>query len=185
MALRQANGYSENRAQQTQEDSMAEDYPPTVRIRRPVKVTTDERGRTVWAETVETVQLELVSTAMLQKILAWSDDDIRTAIERIVSGEEEGVLARDPATGLFEIISDADLQAILRDNDNLPKTERLPDMTLEPVSSTRADTSNEMSLVSTQVLRKILHKDSPTPAPQKKDKGKKDEGSGFDPYDSG
>ena len=155
---------------------MAEDYAPTVRIRRPVKVTTDERGHTAWREAVETAQLELVSTAMLQKILASSDDDIRTTIERIVSGNEEGVLARDPATGLFEIISDADLQAILRDNDNLPKTVRPADITLEPVSSTEADASDELSLVSTQVLRKILHEDSPTPVPKKKDKA-----DGFDP----
>jgi len=159
---------------------MAEDYAPTIRIRRPVKVTTDERGRTVWAEAVETAQLELVSTAMLKKILTSSDDDIRTAMERVVSRNEEGVLARDPATGLFEIISDADLQAILRDNDELPRTARPPDVTLEPASSTEADSGDELSLVSTQALRKILHKDSPTPVPKKKDKG-----GGFDPYDSG
>ena len=45
---------------------MGEDYIPTVRIRRPAKVTTDDRGRTVWADTVETAELELVSTAELQ-----------------------------------------------------------------------------------------------------------------------
>ena len=42
---------------------MAEDYIATVRIRRPAKVTTDDRGRSVWAETIETAQLELVSTS--------------------------------------------------------------------------------------------------------------------------
>ena len=159
---------------------MAEDHVPTVRIRRPAKVTTDDRGRTVWAETVETAQLELVSTGLLQKILASSDDDTRSAIERIVSGQEEGVLARDPATGLFEIISDADLQAILRDNDTLPKIVRPAEISLEPVRSKAADTGDQLSLVSTQVLRKILHKEAPTPVRKKKDKG-----SGFDPYNSG
>jgi hypothetical protein len=159
---------------------MAEDYAPTVRIRRPAKVTTDERGRTVWAETVETAQLELVSTAMLQKLLESSDDDTRSAIERIVSREDEGVLARDPATGLFEIISDADLQAILKDNDNLPKITRPADVSLEPLGSKAADTDDELSLVSTQVLRKIVRKEAPKTARQKKD-----EAGGFDPYDSG
>ena len=159
---------------------MAEDHVPTVRIRRPAKVKTDDRGRTVWAKTVETAQLELVSTGMLKKILASSDDNTRSAIERIVSGPEEGVLARDPATGLFEIISDADLQAILKDNDTLPKIARPADVTLEPVRSKSAGTGDELSLVSTQVLRKILHKEARTPVPKKKDKG-----GGFDPYNSG
>jgi hypothetical protein len=158
---------------------MAKDYAPTVRIRRP-KVTTDERGRTVWADTVETVELELVSTVMLQKILQSSDDDARTAIERVVSRPEEGVLARDPATGLFEIISDADLQSFMKENDNLPKKATPAQDALEPVHSGMDDTEDELSLVSTQVLRKILHKDRPALVPKKKDKG-----GGFDPYDSG
>jgi hypothetical protein len=160
---------------------MAEDYIPTVRIRRPAKVTTDDRGRTVWADTVETAELELVSTAELQKILASTDEDTRSAIQSIIHEEEEGVLARDPATGLFEIISDADLQAILESND-LPKTRRAADVTLEPVRKQEGD--EELSLVSTQVLRKILAKDSPKAASPSKDKLPKDKGGGFDPYNS-
>jgi hypothetical protein len=117
---------------------------------------------------------------MLHKILESSDDDARSAIERIVSGQEEGVLARDPATGLFEIISDADLQSILKDNDSLPKIARPAEVTLEPVRPKAADRDDELSLVSTQVLRKILHKDAPTPVAKKKDRG-----GGFDPYNSG
>jgi hypothetical protein len=159
---------------------MAEDYAPTIRIQRPAKVTTDERGRTVWAETVETAQLELVSTAMLHKILQSSDDHARTAIERVVSGKEEGVLARDPATGLFEIISEADIQALLKEGDTLPKTVRTPpEFTLEP-ENPDTDPGDELSLVSTQILRKILHKDAPSPV-----RKKKDQGGGFDPYDHG
>jgi hypothetical protein len=159
---------------------MAEDYVPTVRIRRPAKVTTDDRGRTVWADTVETADLELVSSGMLQKILASSDEHTRSAIERIASGAEEGVLARDPATGLFEIISDADLQAILKDQDTLPKMARPADVTLEPAGSKAASAADELSLVSTQVLRKIVRKDKPETVPVKKDKA-----GGFDPYNSG
>lgn len=162
---------------------MAEDYVPTVRIRRPAKVTTDDRGRTVWADTVETAELELVSTAELQKILASTDEDTRSAIQSIIHEEEEGVLARDPATGLFEIISDADLQAILENND-LPKTRRAADVTLEPLRK-QGDDQEELSLVSTQVLRKILGKDSPKAASPAKDRLPKDKGGGFDPYNSG
>lgn len=163
---------------------MAEDYIPTVRIRRPAKVTTDDRGRTVWADTVETAELELVSTAELQKILASTDEDTRSAIQSIIREEEEGVLARDPTTGLFEIISDADLQAILENTNDLPKTRRSADVTLEPVNR-QEDDDEELSLVSTQVLRKILAKDSPKAASPSKDKLPRDKGGGFDPYNSG
>lgn|SRR5690606_36341093 len=163
---------------------MAEDYIPTVRIRRPAKVTTDDRGRTVWADTVETAELELVSTAELQKILASTDDDTRSAIQSILREEEEGVLARDPTTGLFEIISDADLQAILENSNDLPKTRRAADVTLEPANNRDGD-DQELSLVSTQVLRKILAKDGPEAPSPAKDKLPKDKGGGFDPYNSG
>jgi hypothetical protein len=162
---------------------MAEDYIPTVRIRRPAKVTTDDRGRTVWADTVETAELELVSTAELQKILASTDEDTRSAIQSIIREEEEGVLARDPTTGLFEIISDADLQAILENTNDLPKTRRPADVTLEPVN--RQEDDEELSLVSTQVLRKILAKDAPKAPSPAKDKLPRDKGGGFDPYNSG
>ena len=172
---------------------MGNDYVPTVRIRRPAKVTTDNRGRSVWAETIETAELELVSTNELQKILDSTDDDTRSAIERVVTGEEEGVLARDPATGLFEIINDADLQSILDSNHDLSKTVRTTrpaDVTLQPLSSKAAAAGEELSLVSTQVLRKILGKDSPQAAKKpataaKPAKRGKDKSGGFDPYNSG
>jgi hypothetical protein len=169
---------------------MADEYIPTVRIRRPAKVTTDNRGRTVWADTIETAELELVSTGELQRILASTDDDTRSAIEQIIADEKEGVLARDLATGLYEIISDADLQAVLNGNSDLSKTSRPADVTLEPVS--KATSADELSLVSTQVLRKILGKKEtakagPRESARKSQKvGRKvDKGGGFDPYNSG
>ncbi|MGH8193129.1 MAG: hypothetical protein ACREQ8_01830 [Woeseiaceae bacterium] len=158
---------------------MADDYVTTIRIRRPAKVTTDDRGRSVWADTIETAELELVSTAELKKILATSDEESLSAIEKAVTPTDEGVLARDPATGLFEIISDTDLQAILAENDHLPKTRQPADVTLESVRNAPAEADGELSLVSTQVLRKVLSRDLPKPPPSKKDSG-----GGFDPYNS-
>ncbi len=173
---------------------MAEDYVATVRIRRPAKVTTDDRGRTVWAETIETAQLELVSTAQLKTILQSDDIDSRSSIERLVQGQDDGVLARDPATGLFEVISDEDLQAILASDDKLPPTRRPADVTLESVGD---DAGDALSLVSTQMLRKIIRTDDTASAGNLQRKSlsgkpaagkipdRKDKSGGFDPYNSG
>lgn len=160
---------------------MADEYVPTIRIRRP-KVTTDERGHSVWAETVQTAQLELVSTDQLKALLESADENTRTAIGRVVSGEDPGVLARDPATGLFEIINDADLQAVLDASEQTVAAQPRKNATLAPASASKTDAGDggELSLVSTQVLRRILGDESP---------GKRvsggDKTGGFDPYNSG
>lgn len=39
---------------------MADDYTATLRIRQPAK---DDRARTIWADEIETAELELVSKA--------------------------------------------------------------------------------------------------------------------------
>ena len=52
---------------------VTQDFVKTVIIRKPAKVATDDRGRTVWVGKIESVELELVSTTALEKILK-SDD---------------------------------------------------------------------------------------------------------------
>lgn len=162
---------------------MTDNDAVTVRIRRPARVAADDRGRSVWTDTIVTAELELVSTLELKQLLEASDEDGRRAIESVidtvVADESEGVLARDPATGLFEIISDADLQTFLRENEQLPKTCRPADATPESAGNTGA-ADEELSLVSTQVLRKIRHRDD-----EKPQQPKKDPAGGFDPYNSG
>lgn len=59
---------------------MAKDFVATIRIQRQKKTTIDDRGPTVWNEPVEDVELELVSTTALQKIL--QSDDGQTRGER-------------------------------------------------------------------------------------------------------
>jgi hypothetical protein len=147
---------------------MANDYTATIRIRRPSKVTTDDRGRTVWAGEIEEAELELVSTSELKQILEASDPASRSAIEQVASGNTDGVLARNPATGLFEIITDSDLQAALAKEAG----RRAPDGP-EPAKERSGE---DLSLVSTQVLRKVLKSDTGPGAPRK------DAGGGFDPY---
>lgn len=162
---------------------MADEHTATIRIRRPSKVTTDERGRTVWAGEVETAELELVSTGQLEQLLAGSDEKSRTAIEQALRGDAEGVLARDPTTGLFQIVSEEDVAAALAAERGTVSGR------LEPV---RGGTAEELSLVSTQVLRRRLDTGGSRPAHPAKPaktplspKPKRDTGGGFDPYNSG
>ena len=48
---------------------MTKDHTKIVRIRKVHKIAPDHRGRSVWLGTVEPVELELVSTTAVEKIL--------------------------------------------------------------------------------------------------------------------
>jgi hypothetical protein len=155
---------------------MSKSLTKTVRILKPARVKTDDRGRTVWDGPVEETELELVSTAMLRTMLASGDGERRRQLKKAAAGKE-GVLAKNLTSGTFEIIDDDDLKAA--------------DVTWQPLRQ-RADTANEeLSLVSTQALRKILGQPEKKKEPARKETGKKDRkkdvlpGGGFDPYNSG
>lgn len=162
---------------------LSEDHVKTVRIQRPAKVTTDERGRTVWTGGVESVELELVSTTALHKILDSGDEKSRLAIREAVSGKTEGVLARNPETGFFEIVSDAELDSLLDGNKCRPASHHVADVTSEPVGDRVQRAAEELSLVSTQVLRKVLKPDG-SAAYTKPVISRKDKYGGFDPYNN-
>ena len=162
---------------------MARDYITTVRIQRRKKTTTDDRGRTVWNEPVEDVELELLSTTALQKILASDDGKTRGEIRRLVAGRKDGVLARDTATGVFQIVSDADLKAALETSEVRDKPKRETEVTADPISEKTRLAGDELSLVSTQVLRKVLGPDGKVEY-AKPTAGKKDKFGGFDPYNN-
>ena len=156
---------------------MSNDAPNKVLVRRPTKIKTDSRGRSVWADPIESAKLELVSTQTLKQILSSSDDKNRAAIKDAANTATDGVLARDPATGFFEIIDDTDLQVILDANADLPRLSRPTDVTLEPLHD-YADDEN-LSLVTTMALRKVLAEDNDdiTTEPEL-------DTSGMDPYNS-
>ena len=124
---------------------MSEILKQTIRISRPSKTKVDERGRSVWTEKVETVELELVSTMMLQTILDSNDEEARQQIEN-VANHGDGVLARDQENNRFEIVD--------------------------------ADGHEEFSLVSTQMLKRILID------PNDNEPDCEEAASGFDPYNS-
>lgn len=157
--------------------TMSDEKPNNILVRRPKKIKTDSRGRSVWADPIESAALELVSTQTLKQILSSSDDKNRESIRDAANTTADGVLAHDPATGFFEIIDDNDLQAILDANSDLPKLSRPTDVTLEPLHD-YADNEN-LSLVTTMALRKVLANDDDevTTEPEL-DK------SGMDPYNS-
>ncbi len=145
----------------------------TMRIRRSPKVTTDDRGRTVWADTVETAKLELVSTQMLEQIIEAGDIDTHDHLREVAEGKD-GLLARDIDKGRFEIISDEELQHILDGTDMEPAAKSAAGLIEEPVAEPATD-EEELELVSTQMLRIILSPDDEEPSAAE----------GFDPYDHG
>lgn len=159
---------------------MSEDTSAKVLVKRPSRIRTDGTGRSVWADPVESAELELVSTQMLKQILTSRDDAERKSIESAAKTSADGVLARHPASGRFEVIDDEELQAILDNNKGLPEISRPADAMLEPLRDYVED--DKLSLVSTQALRKVLnHADD--------DNDDIDitveAGGGFNPYDHG
>lgn len=158
---------------------MSDHESKKVLVKRPARITTDGHGRSVWADPVESAELELVSTQMLKVMLSTRDDTDRKAIEAAARSSADGVLARHPESGRFEIIEDDELQAILDVNQGLPRISRPADATLEPLKDYADD--DQLSLVSTQALRKVLDDDS---ADSANDAGTADEPAGFNPYDN-
>ena len=62
------------------------------------------RRRSTAAKSDDSAELELVSTQMLKQILSSNDAENRKAVGDAAKTPGDGVLARDPATGFFEII---------------------------------------------------------------------------------
>ena len=80
------------------------------------------------------------------------------------------MLAQDASADNFEIISDDELQKARAQSDEQNTSNRSVDVVLEPLEN--VDDDEELSLVTTQVLRRILGTEAP------------DEQGGYNPYDS-
>ncbi len=161
---------------------MTEEFKKTVRIVRKPKVALDEHGHSVWTEPVEAVELDLVSTTMLKQILDSDDKKAKQRIEEAAQGKD-GVLAHDTQNNKFEIIDDDDLQAALDSASSTPDQTRPADVVLAPLSDHINEDEEELSLVSTQMLRQILASDDPEANVDPG--GIDDDDGGFDPYNSG
>lgn len=162
---------------------MAKDATKTVQIRKIDKHAPDTRGRSVWLGKVEPVELELVSTTALQTMLRTEGGNTRVEIQKLAAGRKNGVLARDTATGHFRILSDADLKkAATAPPGEGPKRSGI--VTAPPLSETTRKKAEELSLVSTQILRKVVKPEGGTTIERQKPAGKKDKFGGFNPYDN-
>lgn len=137
--------------------TMTDDAGRRILVKRPRKVSTDGRKPSAWVDPAASTQLELVSTQMLKVMLSSRDKSNRKGIEKAANTAAEGVLARNPSNGQFEIIEDDDLQAILNGVPDLPKLSRPADATVEPLRDYVDD--DHLSLVSMKALRKVLDDD--------------------------
>ncbi len=160
---------------------MSDEKTVKIRIPQPANIKSDGGDRSVWTDPVDTIEFELVSTQMLRTMLDAEDGKERKAIEDIAATGEQGVLARNADNGTFEIIDDTDLQAILDNDPGLPKVSRPSDVTLSPLTKDTESAGEELSLVSTQALRKVLGK---PPEKEAKPIVELEPGGGFDPYNS-
>jgi hypothetical protein len=148
---------------------MSKDPTRTVRIRK--------------VDKVAPVELELVSTMALEKILKTEGGKTRSEIQRLAAGRKNGVLARDTATGHFRILSDAELRkAATAPPREGPK--RAGVTTADPLSETTRRKAGELSLASTQFLRKVVKPDEKAAIGKPKAATKKDKFGGFNPYDN-
>ena len=150
---------------------MSDDLKRTVRIVRPSRIRTDDRGHTIWDGSVETVNLELVSTQMLKQLIETNDSATRDQLREASQGAD-GVLAHDADKGRFEIISDEELQRIL-DGTDVASTVNQTAIAIDEPAADAAAEELELDLVSTQLLRTILSPDDDEQTAE----------SGFDPYD--
>lgn len=157
---------------------MDDDLTRTIRLRRPSspRVTTDAVGGTVWDDTIETVELELVSTAMLSVML--DDDEDSTRLKLLQAAESgQGLLAKNRRSTSFEVLDKRDVQ------DALTAESSAPSSNLQVEQS--AGAMEELSLVSTQMIKVMLEKPELTPQQVSEELqlvAEAEAAGGFDPY---
>lgn len=156
---------------------MGDELDKTIKIKRHAKVGTDSRGRTVWTKPVEPAELELVSTMMLEQLIESGIDDHKQRICELADADE-GVLARDTRNNEFEIVRDDELEAALQAANREADGDLPAEFTRKQVIET--DTKEELSLVTTQVLRKMLGGESDA---GEDEPDAPDDPGGYNPYD--
>lgn len=164
---------------------MDDDITATIRLARRPRVYTDAVGGTVWKDDVETTELELISTQALEALII--DDEGTMAKLRRLETSDDGVLAQDRHSDAFHVVPREDLQAALADSGRfqMPPEAEVPS---RYVAEQVADDIEELTLVSTQVLRKLLDEPGLSPKQAADELKLLDEpgaSDGFDPYNRG
>ncbi len=141
------------------------------------KPTAEDTGSVVdkWEKTgnvdpLAASELELISTQQLHAILNSGDEESRHSIEDAAASDKDGVLVRDASTGHFVIVDESDIPGIPGD-----------------VPTDDSASSEELSLVSSQILRQIISGEAETgseSAAEAETPPKSDNSGGFDPYNS-
>ena len=138
--------------------ALSDELKATVRIQRPANKQADGRGQSSCVQAAEAMDFELFSTIAVKNILASKDQAAIKAIEDAAESGDEGVLARNVATGLFEMVDDAALRAALDNDFSLPEQVSNADVTYEPAHDSEKSIGG-LSLVGTLALRRILGKE--------------------------
>ena len=154
----------------------SEGYTTTIIIRRPARVSIDDRGHNVWTAPIEETELELMTTQELKLALAAADDADRQAMQAMAESGKRGIVARNPVTGALDVVSDDELRELQRD-----KTVRLPQLLDTDTAPDTGDDAQALSLVSTQMLKQMLgNEESKRPGEPEEIA---DAEKGFNPYD--
>ena len=156
---------------------MSDDLDKTIKLQRNSKVGTDSRGHSVWTKPIEPTELELVSTTRLERILESGDESQKERIRDVASGKD-GVLAHDSSNNEFEIVARDDVEAALAAADSDEEGGQLTEFTLELAG--KPGGPEELSLVTTQVLRKRLAGDEDASS---SDSNAPEDQGGYNPYD--
>lgn len=162
----------------------SKDPTKTVRIRKIDKVAPDHRGHSVWLGKIEPVELELVSTTALERILKTEGGEARSEIRKLAAGRKNGLLARDTATGHFRILSDHDLRNAATEPPPGEGPKRSGVVVAAPLAESVRRKADELSLVSTQILRKVVKPGDEARNGKPKPAARKDKFGGFNPYDN-
>ncbi len=152
----------------------------TIRIRREAIASKDGD---VAESPQETAEFELVSTQMLEQILI-EEHAAQEKIRALADAEDDdGWLARDTESNEFNIVKDDELELALQSINNV-KPQSVPDGGFERVDASNEETANELCLVSTQHLRKVLQAEPGEVLSEELLEAEPDVG-GFNPYDNG
>ena len=137
---------------------MSDELKATVRTQRPANKQADGRSQCSCVQAPEASDFELFCTIEVKNILASKDQAAIKATEDVAESGDEGVLARNVATGLFGMVDNAAVQAALDNDFSLPEQVGNADVTCEPAHDSEKSIDG-LSLVGTLALRRILGKE--------------------------